>query len=181
MQKLLCRFERIYRSGSYLEGPETTRISSKQTQVDFATKIRSVSKDRFRKESLLFSSLSIIFKKTFVISFKSLPTLYPLTFLSIASFMIIGPLLSMMSIHIFFPESYQGDSSIILINSIGILAWLFISLYAQASLMFALTNKETGIVDALSMAFPRLLSYVVLILFMAIAVCLGRCCFWSPG
>jgi hypothetical protein len=164
-----------------LEDRETTRKASKQTQVDFAVKIRSMNKDRFRKEGLLFSSLFVIFKETFVTSFKRLPTLYPLMFLSIASFMLIGPLLSMMSIHIFFPELYQSDASITLINSIGIVACLFLSLYAQASLMFALTNKETGIVDAVSMAFPRLLSYAVLILFMAIAVCLGAMLFLVPG
>lgn len=140
-----------------------------------------MNKDRFRKEGLLFSSLSVIFKETFVTSFKRLPTLYPLTFLSIASFMLIAPLLSMTSIHIFFTELYQSDASITLINSIGIVACLFISLYTQASLMFAVTNKDTGIFDAVSMAFSRLLSYAVLILFMVIAVCLGAMLFLVPG
>ena len=150
----------------WIDGGEATGKVSEQAQMDFLAKIRTMSKNRFRKEDRGFSALSIILKETFVTFFKGFPTLYPLTFLSIASFMLIGALVSMMSIPIFFPELYEIDSSNTLINSIGIAACLFISLYAQAALMFAITNKDASIGDVLSTALTRFLSYATLMFFM---------------
>ena len=163
------------------DGGEATGKVSEQAQIDFLAKIRTMSTNRLRKEDRGFSALSIIVKETFATFIKRFGTLYPLAFLSIASFMLIGPLLSMMSIPIFFPELYQSDSFSTLINSIGIAACLFISLFAQAALMTAVTNKEAGIGDALSTALSRLLSYAVLILFMVIAVTVGAMLFLVPG
>jgi hypothetical protein len=165
------RSDGVEESGSVLE----------QARIDFPAKIRMMSKNRLRKVDRGFSALSIIVKETFATFFTRFQTLYPLTFISIASFMLIGPLVSMMSIPIFFPELYQSDSSSTLINSVGIAACIFISLYAQAALMTAVTNKEAGIGDALSTALSRLLSYTVLILFMAIAVAVGAMLFLVPG
>jgi len=165
----------------WIDGGEATGKVSEQAQMDFLAKIRTMSKNRFRKEDRGFSALSIILKETFATFFKGFPTLYPLTFLSIASFMLIGALVSMMSIPIFFPELYEIDSSNTLMNSIGIAACLFISLYAQAALMFAITNKDASIGDVLSTALTRFLSYATLMFFMIIGIVLGAMLFLVPG
>jgi hypothetical protein len=166
---------------SQVDGGEATGKVSEQAQMDFLEKVRTMSKNRLRKEDRGFSSLSIILKETFATFFKRFRALYPLTFLSIASFMLIGALVSMMSIPIFFPEFYEIDSSNTLMNSIGIAACLFISLYAQAALIFAITHKDAGIGDALSTALSRLLSYATLMFFMIIAIVLGAMLFLVPG
>jgi hypothetical protein len=164
-----------------VDGVDATGKVSEKPQMDFPGKIRAMSQNRIRKEDRSLSALSIIVKETFATLFKRFRTLYPLTFLSIASFMLIGPLVSMMSIPIFFPELYETDLFNTLMNSIGVTTCLVISLYAQAALMCAVTNKEAGIGEVLSTALPRLLSYAVLILFMVIAIGVGTMLFLVPG
>jgi hypothetical protein len=152
-----------------------------QMDQDFPGKIRTLGKDRLRKEGQGFSAFSVIVRQTLTTFCKRFWILYPLMFLSVSSCMLTGILISIISVPTLFPELYQGDVSGAVINCVGIAACLFVSLYTQTAFIFALVNGDIGMSDALSRALQRLLSYTALILFMVIGVMLGAMLFYVPG
>ncbi len=127
------------------------------------------------------SSLLTILGKTGIDFLKRFASLFPLFYLSVFSFMLIGILISRLGLSRFFPEYYPEDPSLIYLTGGGILLCLFASLYAQIAFVFVISEQHLHMSDVLVKALSRLASYIALILLMAIIIGLGYSILIFPG
>jgi hypothetical protein len=127
------------------------------------------------------SGAGVIFKKTLGTFATRFWTLCPLMYLSISFFMLIGLFLSLIGVSTFVPEEYPADSSMEVAFAAGIAVCLLVSLYTQAGFIFALSNAELSLSDALTRALRRFGSYVGLIVLMVASVVAGASMFIVPG
>jgi len=122
-----------------------------------------------------------LFTRTFTAAFKRFFTLYPLMFISLCSFMFIGLFTSHIGARIAFEEVRAADSSNIYMSLAGILICLLISFYGQVAFIIAVSNEGCTMGDALSKAFWKFGSYIVLFLIMAVIIGTGFALFLMPG
>jgi hypothetical protein len=141
----------------------------------------TASRDRAAREGRRLSAPGVIFKRTFGTFFGRFWTLSPLMYLSFSFFMLIGVFLSIIGVHTYFPEVYPADPSMMPAFVVGIAACLFVFLYAQAAFIFALSNTELSLGDALTKAWQRFGSYLVLVVLIVASVGLGASMLIFPG
>ncbi len=147
----------------------------------FLRKVLTAGRDYAARDGGKLTGPGIIFKRTLETFFGRFWTLCPLMYLSISFFMLIGVFLSMIGVQTHFPEEYPTDPLMVPAFAVGIAACLFVSLYAQAAFIFALSNAELNISDALRRALRRFGSYVGLILLIVGSVGAGGSMFIIPG
>jgi hypothetical protein len=152
-----------------VRGPTVSRYQTIQTNL------------REKKVDSGHFSLLIILRKTGIDFLKRFASLFPLFYLSVFSFMLIGILISRLGLSRFFPEYYPEDPSLIYLTGGGILLCLFASLYAQIAFVFAISEQHFHMCDVLVKALSRLASYIALILLMAIIIGLGYSILVFPG
>jgi hypothetical protein len=147
----------------------------------FIRKVWTMGRDLAVREGRRLSGPGVIFKRTFGTFFGRFWALFPLMYLSISFFMLIGVFLSIIGVQTNFPEEYPADPSMIPAFSVGIAACLFVFLYAQTAFIFALSNAELGLHDALTKAWKRFGSYLVLIVLIVASVGGGAMMLLLPG
>ena len=168
----------LQQSGRPLWGE--TRASNERG-LRFLRQAWTAGRDLTAKEGQDLSGSGVIFTRTLGTFFRRFWTLFPLMYLSISFFMLIGVFLSIIGVQTFFPEESPTDPSMIPVFAVGIVACLFMFLYAQAAFIFALSNAELGLGDALTKASQRFGSYVALIVLMVVSVGAGMAMLIIPG
>jgi hypothetical protein len=136
---------------------------------------------RDQREGRRLSGPGVIFRKTFGTFASRFWALFPLMYLSISFFMLIGIFLSVIGVQTFFPDEYPADRSMTPAFALGIIACLFVFLYAQAGFIFALSHAELSLGDALARALQRFVSYVALVALIAAGIGLGTSMLLIPG
>jgi hypothetical protein len=147
----------------------------------FLGQVWTAGRDRAAREGWRLSGAGVISKRTFGIFFGKFWTLFPLMYLSFSFLMLTGVFLSIIGVKTQFPEEYPADPSMMPVLVGGIAACLFVFLYAQAAFIFALSNTELGLGEALGKAWHRLGSYLVLIVLIVASVGGGAIIFIFPG
>ena len=147
----------------------------------FIGKVWTMGRDRALREGRRLSGPGVIFKKTFGTFFGRFWALFPLMYLSISFFMLIGFFLSVIGVQMHFPEVVPADPSIMPAFAAGIIACLFVFLYAQAAFIFVLSAPEVRVGDALTKAWHRFSSYLALIVLMVASVGAGTMMLLLPG
>jgi hypothetical protein len=146
---------------------------------DLATRV-SDARD-FKVSGGKLTPFSTILKKTIGTLIKKFLTLYPLAFISLFFFMLIGIFTSIIGIHTFFPEVYPKDPRGTSLAIAGIICCLFISLYGQAALIFGVSNAASGFGGAIVGAGKKVMSYVLLVLLLMIGIVIGFGLYFLPG
>jgi len=157
------------------------RFAPEERSSRFLRQVRTEGRDRAAREGRELSGPRVIFKRTLGTFFRRFWTLFPLMYLSISFFMLIGVFLSIIGVQTFFPEEYPADPSMTPTFAVGIAACLFVFFYAQAAFVFAVANTELALGDALSRAWQRFSSYVALIVLMVAVIGIGMAMFLIPG
>ena len=155
--------------------------ASKEPGSRFIRKLWTMGRDRAVREGRRLSGPGVIFKRTFGIFFGRFRELFPLMYLSISFLLLIGVFLSIIGVQTHFPEVVVADPSIIPAFAAGIVACLFVFLYAQAAFIFALSDPEVRVGDALTRAWHRFGSYLVLIVLIVASVGAGAMMLLLPG
>ena len=122
-----------------------------------------------------------LIKRTFTTALKRFFILYPIMFISLFTFMFIGSFISQIGIRIAFDEVRAAESSNIYMSLAGILICLLISFYGQVAFIIAVSNEGCTLGDALSKAFWKFGSYIVLFLIMVVIIGTGFGLFLIPG
>ena len=159
---------------SQTEPPTEIKDDSLKSTLEFTHK-------KLKGTGWKLSGAGELFKRTFTAAFKRFFTLYPMMFISLFAFMFIGPFISQIGIRIAFEEARTTDGSNIYMSLAGILICLLISFYGQAAFIIAVSNEGCTMGDALSKAFWRFGSYIVLFLFMTVIIGIGFGLFLIPG
>ncbi len=144
-------------------------------------KVWSAARSRTAKEAPGLSSIGVILKRTMEIFFKRFWPLYPLSYLSFSFLMFIGIFVSMVGLQVLFPEQYSLEPLMLPVFAVGAAACLFVSIYAQAAFMFAVTNRELTFGDALTGGWQRLGPYLLLVVLIVASVGVGSAMFLIPG
>ena len=147
----------------------------------FPRQLWTMDRDRAAREGRRLSGPGVILKRTLGTFFGRFWTLASLMYLSLSFFMLIGIFLSIIGIQTHFPEAYPADPSMIPAFAVGIAACLFVFLYAQAAFVFALSNAELSLGDALAKAWRRFGSYLALIVLIVASVGGGAIMLIFPG
>jgi hypothetical protein len=127
------------------------------------------------------SSLLEILRKTGNKFIQRFLTLFPLIYISVLFFMLNGILISKLSLPMVFPEVYPSTPFLNYLVGGGLLFCLFISIYIQTAFLFAVSDKNLHIRDALLKAWLRLPSFILLLLIMMIVIGLGFSLLMIPG
>jgi len=107
--------------------------------------------------------------------------LFPLSFLSVFFFLLIGILISRLSLPWFFPDLYPANRTLAVLAAGEALLCLGVSLYTQAAFLFAVSGPDIRAGDALTKALYRLASYSALVLIMAFLIGVGLSLLVMPG
>jgi hypothetical protein len=160
-------------------------ISQEEPQTDFKNKSsRATLGNTFKKmqgSGLKLIGAGELFISTFTVFYKRSFTLYPLMFISLFAFMLIGPFISTIGARIAFEEVRAADSLNVYMYLTGILVCLLVSFYSQAAFIIAVSNENCTVGDALSKAFYKFGSYIVLFIIMTVIIGTGFALFLIPG
>ena len=143
--------------------------------------ILAIGKGIWAKQGCRRSNTGGILIRTFKTFAKRFWALYPLMYLSICFFMLIGTFVSIAGLQTLFHEEYPTNPSITIAIAFGIAACLFVVLYTQAAYIFAVSYEELSLGDALTRAWHRFGSYVALIVLMVGCIGAGLGMFLIPG